>query len=73
MALGQPGPFEAGDGAVGRPWPTDPGDFEALDEASLRSALRRVPAVAPDLLGACGEPEIYQGMFALDARIADFE
>ena len=47
--------------------------IEALDEASLRSALRRVTAVAPDLLGAFGEPEIYQGMFALDARIADFE
>ena len=29
--------------------------------------------MAPDLLGGIGEPEIYQGMFALDARIARME
>ncbi|MBR1199225.1 hypothetical protein JQ634_27345 [Bradyrhizobium sp. AUGA SZCCT0240] len=46
--------------------------IEALDEAALRGALRRATEMAPDLGGA-GEPEVYQGMFALDARIADFE
>jgi hypothetical protein len=29
--------------------------------------------MAPDIFGGVGDPEIYQGMFALDARIADFE
>ena len=47
--------------------------IEALDESSLRGALRRARQAAPDLLGGVHEPEIYQGMFALDARIADFE
>jgi hypothetical protein len=47
--------------------------IEALDEASLRSALRQAAETAPDLLGGIGEPEIYQGMFALDARIARME
>ena len=46
--------------------------FEALDETALGGALRRAAEMAPDLGGA-GEPEVYQGMFALDARIADFE
>jgi hypothetical protein len=46
---------------------------EALDEASLRDALRQATKAAPDLLGGLNEPEIYQGMFSLDARIADFE
>ena len=45
--------------------------IEALDETSLRSALHKATEVAPDLFGGPGEPEIYQGMFALDARIAD--
>jgi hypothetical protein len=45
---------------------------EALDEASLRGALRQATKAAPDLFGGLKEPEIYQGMFALDARIADF-
>lgn len=45
---------------------------EALDEASLQSALRQAKNVAPDLFGGIGEAEVYQGMFALDARIADF-
>jgi hypothetical protein len=47
--------------------------IEALDEASLRSALRQAAEMAPDLFGGIGEPEIYQGMFALDARIASAE
>jgi hypothetical protein len=47
--------------------------IEALDEASLRSALRQAAEMAPDLFGGIGEPEIYQGMFALDARIASLE
>jgi len=34
--------------------------------------LREAVNMAPDIGGA-GEPEVYQGMFALDARIADFE
>ncbi|MBR1153918.1 hypothetical protein [Bradyrhizobium sp. JYMT SZCCT0428] len=46
--------------------------IEALDETALGGALRRATKMAPDLGGA-GEPEVYQGMFALDARIADFE
>jgi hypothetical protein len=45
--------------------------IEALDEAALRGALREAVNMAPDIAGA-GEPEVYQGMFALDARIADF-
>jgi hypothetical protein len=47
--------------------------IEALDEASLRSALRQAVQTAPNLFGVTGDPEIYQGMFALDARIADFD
>jgi hypothetical protein len=46
--------------------------IEALDEGSLRGALRQAVKIAPDLFGGFGEPETYQGMFALDARIADF-
>lgn len=46
--------------------------IEALDEAALRGAMRRAAEITPELFGA-GEPEVYQGMFALDARIADFE
>ena len=46
---------------------------EALDEASLRSALRQAAEMTPDLFGGIGEPEIYQGMFAIDARIASVE
>jgi hypothetical protein len=47
--------------------------IEALDEAALRGALRQPRKVAPDLFGGLDEPEIYQTMFTLDARIADFE
>ena len=45
--------------------------IEALDETALRGAWREAVKLAPDVGGA-GEPEVYQGMFALDARIADF-
>jgi hypothetical protein len=45
---------------------------EALDEASLRHALRRIAEMAPDVVGDTGDAEVYQGLFALDARIADF-
>jgi hypothetical protein len=44
---------------------------EALDEASLRAALRRMVEIVPDVVGDIGDAEVYQGMFALDARIAD--
>jgi hypothetical protein len=44
--------------------------IEALDETSLRNAVRRAAEIAPDVLGNAGDPEIYQGIFALDARIA---
>ena len=46
--------------------------IEALDEAALRGALRQAAQAAPGLFGGVSEPEIYRGMFALDARIADF-
>ena len=44
--------------------------IEALDEPSLRAAVRRAAEMAPDVLGDVGDPEIYQGIFALDKRIA---
>jgi hypothetical protein len=44
--------------------------IEALDEKSLRNALRRAAEMAPGVVGDVGDPEIYQGIFALDARIA---
>ena len=44
--------------------------IEALDETSLRGAVRRAAEMAPDVLGDVGDPEIYQGIFALDKRIA---
>jgi len=47
--------------------------IEALDEASLRSALRQAAEMAPGLFGGIGEPEIYQGIFALDARMVNVE
>jgi hypothetical protein len=46
--------------------------IEALDEASLRSALRGLAEIAPQVAASIGEPEIFRGIFALDARIADF-
>jgi hypothetical protein len=45
--------------------------IEAFDVSALRGAWREAVKMAPDIGGA-GEPEVYQGMFALDARIADF-
>ena len=47
--------------------------IEALDEAALRGALRQAAKWRRICSAASSEPEIYQGMFALDARIADFE
>jgi hypothetical protein len=46
--------------------------IEALDVASLQAALQQARTIAPDVLGRASEPEIYQAMFALDARIADY-
>jgi hypothetical protein len=45
---------------------------EALDEASLRGALRKAAELAPEIAVGAGEPEIYRGIFALDAHMADF-
>jgi hypothetical protein len=45
---------------------------EALDEPSLRNALRKAAELAPQMVAGGGDTEIYHGMFALDARIADF-
>jgi hypothetical protein len=47
--------------------------IEALDEAALGGALRCAAEMELALFGAIREPEVYQGMFALDARIADRE
>jgi hypothetical protein len=46
--------------------------IEALDEVSLRGALRAAAEIAPQSIPG-GEPDIYRSIFALDARIADFE
>jgi hypothetical protein len=46
--------------------------IEGLDVVSLQAALLRARAIAPDVLSRASEPEIYQSVFALDARIADF-
>lgn len=46
--------------------------IEALDVASLQAALRKAADIAPDVVTGASEPEVYQSMFALDARIADF-
>lgn len=46
--------------------------IEAVDEISLRNAIRRAAEIEPCVLGNLDDPEIYQGIFALDARIADF-
>ncbi len=47
--------------------------IEALDEASLRAALSKAAEMAPGVIGDVGDPEIYQGIFALDKRIARVE
>jgi hypothetical protein len=44
--------------------------IEAVDEAAARGAWQKAVAVAPDMVGGVGDPEIYQTIFALDARIA---
>lgn len=46
--------------------------IEALDVTSLQGALRQARAIAPEVLSRASEADVYQGMFALDARIADF-
>jgi len=46
--------------------------IEALDSASLQAALQQARTHAPDVLNRASEPEVYQSMFTLDARIADF-
>jgi hypothetical protein len=46
--------------------------IEALDVASLQGALRKAAELVPDVMEWSSEPEVYQAMFALDARIADF-
>ena len=46
--------------------------IEALDAAAAQDARRKLKEIAPDLVDAAGEVELYQGIFALDARIADF-
>lgn len=46
--------------------------IEALDEAALRHALSGLAEMAPELAANIGDAEVYQAMFALDARIADF-
>ena len=47
--------------------------IEALDGVSLQMALEQVRRVAPDVMNRASEPEVYQAMFALDARIADVD
>ncbi|MGY8635071.1 hypothetical protein RAD15_21580 [Bradyrhizobium sp. 14AA] len=46
--------------------------IEALDVAPLQAVLSQVRQLAPHVLAQASEPEVYQSMFALDARIADF-
>lgn len=46
--------------------------IEALDETAIQAVRRRAAELAPDVVTDLDDPEIYQGIFALDARIADF-
>ncbi|MBR0927385.1 hypothetical protein JQ561_12285 [Bradyrhizobium diazoefficiens] len=46
--------------------------IEALDLTSLQIALQRARTTIPDVLGGASEPEVYQTVFTLDVRIADF-
>jgi hypothetical protein len=46
--------------------------IEALDVSSLQAALGKAAEIAPDVMAGASEPEVYQSMFALEARIADF-
>jgi hypothetical protein len=43
--------------------------IEALDEIAVRDAWRKAAGVAPETVS--GQPEVYQSIFSLDARIAD--
>lgn len=45
--------------------------IEALDLTSLQRALQHARTIAPDILDRASEPEVYQTIFTLDARIAD--
>jgi hypothetical protein len=47
--------------------------IEALDETSLRGSLRRAAEMSPKTVDNVADPEIYRSIFALDARIADFD
>jgi hypothetical protein len=47
--------------------------IEALDETSLRGSLGRAAEMAPETVSNVADPEIYRSIFALDARIADFD
>ncbi|AWM01256.1 hypothetical protein [Bradyrhizobium amphicarpaeae] len=47
--------------------------IEALDGVSLQMALQQVRMVAPEVMIRASEPEVYQAIFALDARIADVD
>lgn len=47
--------------------------IEALDQASLRGAVGKAAEMAPEVVGDVGDVEIYQGIFALDKRIAGVE
>ena len=44
--------------------------IEVLDASSVRGAWSKLTEMASDIVGGVGDPEVYQGMFALDARIA---
>lgn len=43
---------------------------EALDRTALGNALQKAAELAPEVVGDISAAEIYQGIFALDARIA---
>ena len=43
---------------------------EALDDISLRGALGRMAKMVPEVIQGVTDPEVYQSIFALDARTA---
>src|SRR4051812_6324563 len=45
--------------------------IEALDEPTLRAALHKASDLSPEIAAEAADAEIYHGIFALDARIAD--
>lgn len=47
--------------------------IEALDEISLRGALGKMAKIAPEVIHGVTDPEVYQGIFALDARTASVD